>query len=163
MPRWEDISDIDKFNQSYDIVESGCWMWNKGMEGAYGSFYSREQKKTIRASRFSYIINIGEIPEGLFVLHSCDTPACVNPEHLFLGTQSDNMQDMVSKGRWVIHSGTFSCGSSHRNSIVTEPQVIEMRELYSTGLVNQADLAAYYHLKIQTVSDIIRRASWRHI
>ena len=83
-------------------IVNGCWEWQgKINESGYGSFQEREKgkKKDLRAHRESYRIFIGDIPQGLYVLHKCDNPACCNPDHLFLGTHSDNMQDMLKKGR----------------------------------------------------------------
>lgn len=82
----------------------GCWLWIGGTnDRGYGRFHVTEtdRKQLIYAHRFSFELHRGAIPEGLQVLHECDTPACVNPQHLFAGTRSDNMQDMVSKGRYV--------------------------------------------------------------
>ena len=81
---------------------SGCWLWDAcilPMKGGTerGGFYLNG--RTELAHRASYILPRGPIPAGLFVCHRCDNPICVNPDHLFLGSQSDNMRDMVSKGR----------------------------------------------------------------
>lgn len=83
----------------------GCWLWtgsrsgnNKRPESLYGSFYLGSGKK-IRAHRYSYEISKGSIPEGMLVCHSCDTPLCVNPDHLWLGTSADNNKDCLDKGR----------------------------------------------------------------
>lgn len=82
-------------------AESGCWLWTgsklkrKGRE--YGQI--RVNGKTSKAHAVSYKIHKGEIPKGLWVLHSCDNPSCVNPEHLWLGTAKDNTADMYEKGR----------------------------------------------------------------
>jgi hypothetical protein len=76
-----------------------CWMWNGyRIKGRYGHF-NAGNKKMLLAHRFSWVHFNGDIPEGLYVLHKCDVPYCVNPNHLFLGTQQDNMDDMVRKGR----------------------------------------------------------------
>lgn len=77
--------------------ERGCILWIKGLQHKYGSL--RIGNKSWRAHRYSWTIHNGDIPNGMYVLHRCDTPACVNPEHLFLGTHSENMQDKISKGR----------------------------------------------------------------
>lgn len=81
---------------------SGCWLWMAGTSLAgYGQISSSEatRRKEVYAHRLSWEIHCGPIPEKLFVLHSCDTPLCVNPDHLFLGTHRDNMQDALRKGR----------------------------------------------------------------
>src|SRR6185369_11378251 len=75
-----------------------CWIWTAGTSRGYGQF-SRSHKVKVPAHRVSWVIHNGPIPDGLFVLHRCDRPECVRPDHLFLGTGDDNMADMVSKGR----------------------------------------------------------------
>jgi len=77
---------------------SDCWLWTASLVCGYGSF--RFNGRTHRAHRLSWILQHGAIPSGKHVLHKCDTPACVNPSHLFLGGQLENMRDMVAKGRW---------------------------------------------------------------
>lgn len=78
--------------------EDACWQWlARKHEGGYGDF--RLGGGHVRAHRFSYELAHGAIPKGMFVLHRCDNPGCVNPSHLFLGTFEDNSSDMVSKGR----------------------------------------------------------------
>jgi hypothetical protein len=77
---------------------TGCWLWiNGNAKATYGAY--RDSGKNYRAHRASWLLYCGEIPKGLYVCHKCDTPACVNPKHLFLGTQKDNIHDMIKKGR----------------------------------------------------------------
>lgn len=76
-----------------------CWLWTGAVAGKYGQCRSAPHTK-IPAHRYSYILNVGEIPDGLYVCHRCDVRLCVRPDHLFLGTAKDNAQDMVAKGRW---------------------------------------------------------------
>ena len=75
----------------------GCWLWVGSINHRYGWLVVRGRK--VRAHRFSYELAYGLIPVGLLVLHRCDNPPCVRPDHLFVGTQTDNMQDMLRKGR----------------------------------------------------------------
>lgn len=101
------------------IPWSGCWEW-MGQISRYGKFrLGREQL----AHRASWILHNGDIPEGLHVLHKCDNPSCVNPDHLFLGTHLDNMQDKVSKGRT-----SSLVGELHPNARFTEEQIKHIRE-----------------------------------
>lgn len=104
-------SGINRFGDK-EIIErnscpepnSGCWLW-LGHLNPYG--YGRLGRNRIerQAHRLSFLAHIGPIPDELKVLHKCDIPSCVNPDHLFLGTDEDNMQDMVTKGRNVNPSG----------------------------------------------------------
>jgi HNH endonuclease len=87
------------------IPESGCWLWMGTWDrGGYGKISNREAGKkspvTHKAHRIFYAVMVGEIPDGLFVCHKCDARSCLNPAHLFLGTNQDNINDMYAKGRW---------------------------------------------------------------
>lgn len=92
------INDIDYFNfKTYPEPNTGCFLWNGGLCHGYGT--ACINKKQQLAHRWSWELHRGPIPEGMDVLHKCDTPLCVNPDHLKLGTQKDNAQDMSRKGR----------------------------------------------------------------
>ena len=80
----------------YDVQPNGCWNW-AGANGDYGLKYANGRK--YKAHRWMYEQHVGPIPAGHGVLHKCDNPSCVNQDHLFTGTQADNMQDCISKGR----------------------------------------------------------------
>lgn len=97
-------SPIERFTAKYKVDgRTGCWVWQAALwnEDGYGTLGIKENGKWKRvgAHRFSYEHYKGLIPKGLYVCHTCDNPSCVNPEHLFLGTQTDNMSDCKRKGR----------------------------------------------------------------
>lgn len=88
-------------------TDAGCWEWSGATShGGYGVF--RLNRKNIGAHRISYEHSYGSIPSGLYVCHRCDNPPCVNPEHLYLGTPSENAREMRSKGRYGIHGGKYT-------------------------------------------------------
>ena len=94
---WQNITLISDFPED-------CWLWHKSTDASDRgkiTLERDEQGKQVRisATRFSYILFVGPIPEDLYCLHTCDTPRCCNPHHLFLGTPKDNVQDMMQKGR----------------------------------------------------------------
>ena len=93
---------------------NGCWNWTGYLDrcgrGSFSIGSRSENAKRIRASRMSWVLTFGEIPTGMFVCHTCDQPACVRPDHLFLGTQKDNMQDAAAKKR--LHN-RFNSNKTH--------------------------------------------------
>lgn len=92
------ITELDVARFWTKVNDTGyCWEWKRGKKGGYGLF--KINGKDIIASRMAYILIYGKIPDNLQVLHKCDNPCCVNPDHLFTGTHYDNMIDMMRKGR----------------------------------------------------------------
>jgi len=93
---------------------TGCHLWVGGSYGAYGKFGLGERGRAMLAHRFSWERRNGPVAEGLCVLHKCDTPACVNPAHLFLGTRTDNSEDKMAKGRYRSANGSKThCKRGH--------------------------------------------------
>lgn len=96
---------IKKFEKYVDVKEEGCWEWKGGTNGSnYGSVTIDGDHIPKSAHRKSYELFVDDIPEGLFVCHHCDNPPCIRPDHLFVGTQKDNLQDASEKGRLNISS-----------------------------------------------------------
>lgn len=86
--------------ERYAERTDGCWLWTGALNNmGYGQFYVRARRGNVLAHRWSYEHHNGPIGDGLFVMHSCDTPRCVNPAHLRVGTHQDNVDDMTAKGR----------------------------------------------------------------
>lgn len=97
--RWPEPNIIEYMRNNYiPVTESGCWLWTGQLMRGYGAIKLRKGG-VMSAHRFFYMDLVGAIPPGALVCHKCDTPSCVNPNHLFLGTASDNMTDMLRKGR----------------------------------------------------------------
>lgn len=127
-----------------------CWKWNGTIDhSGYGVLAVRG--KRLAAHRLSWIFAHGEIPSGMVICHRCDTPPCVNPSHLFLGTLSDNTQDMIRKGRNF--NGTTK---------LTPEQVVEIRSPQSITR-RLADVASDYGVHYMTIFNIRHRISWKAI
>lgn len=152
-----DITLQKRFEDKYlPVTESGCWLWLANVdEDGYGKIKVHSQQA--RAHRVSYELHVGLIPPGLFVLHSCDTPACVNPSHLFLGTNTDNMRDRENKKR-----GNHAVGETHGSARLMPDAVLTIRARLALGETQQA-IADDYGLARQTVGNIKTRKIWRHI
>ena len=132
---------------------SGCWEWRGGRLRGYGSFTVK--RKPVRAHRFSYELHIGPIPEGMCVLHHCDNPPCVNPAHLFVGTNADNVADMVAKGRQAGPKG-----ERNPNSKLNANDVLAIR---SAAGFYQRELAKKYGVSRSLINMILHRKRWAHI
>ncbi len=141
---------------------SGCWLWDGAVDttghgyGTLGFHKPSGKWGTEKAHRVSWMVYRGEIPEGLWVLHRCDNRVCVNPDHLFLGTRSDNMQDCSKKGRC---KNIFPRGGRHFKAKITEEDVRAIR----TTDARIGDIAARYGMTKRNVYDIRSGATWRHV
>ena len=143
----------DRFWERVD-KGSDCWLWTgKINKDGYGQL-SVVGGQTVRAHRVSWEIHNGTIPNGLQCLHHCDTPACVNPAHLFLGTTQDNTADKIAKDRGARGAATLV---TH----LTPEDIQSIRQRYTPG--NGAILAKEYRVVRQTILNIIQRQTWKHI
>lgn len=132
--------------------KSGCLIWT-GTIGA-GGYGSIKIGKNIKAHRASWIAHKGEIPKGMMVLHKCDTPACINPDHLFIGTQLDNMRDALAKGR-----NADTRGTKNGRAKLTEAQIADIRQSEETAVAT----AAKYGVSSSLISQIRLGQCWRHL
>ena len=137
-----------------------CWEWTGPLDSrGYGvarSVRSGGNRGPARAHRVVYEALDGEIPEGKLLMHSCDNPRCVNPEHLTPGTDAENLADMRRKGR-------SARGEKHRAAKMTEAQVMEARRKYATGQYTIAALAAEYGLTSGPAYQMLRGITWKHL
>lgn len=145
-----DAKDLKRFESKYTIEENGCWVWNKTGKNKYGMFWLKGKKRS--AHRSSYEHYKETIDNGLFVLHTCDEPACVNPNHLFLGKHLDNMKDMLSKGRQA---------KGHRNHHckLSEDEVLEVLNMEGS----YEDIGHKFNVNRATVGYIKTGKLWSHI
>lgn len=148
---------LERFESQFiRIPESGCWVWtgsNKNKFG-HGAFKLGNRKsKVLYAHRMAWELYVGPIPLGLMVLHRCDCPCCVNPHHLFLGTHSDNMNDMVSKGRNIK-------GSSSPQAKINESIALKIKSMRGTPT---KEIAFIFGISRQSVADIIYGRTWKHV
>lgn len=147
------MDDAERFWVRVNKTE-GCWEWTRGTSDGYGKFILNG--KSVSAHRLSYVwhhpltIDLWEHRE-ICVCHTCDNRKCVNPAHLFIGTNADNTKDMMMKGRRV------------GNVKLTEAQVREIREKYANCYISYQQLALEYGVNYHNIYFIITRRLWKHI
>ena len=142
--------------QSTPMPSVGCWDWQGGQldRDGYGEF-SYGSGSAMRAHRASYLIHVGEIPDGLLVRHTCDRRICVMPSHLIVGTNDDNMRDMVERER-------ARRGEGHHNSKMSEDSVREVRALFAAGGTKKG-LGRQFGVSDHTIHQIVTGVTWSHV
>lgn len=161
-----DRHDTDQVARFWSKVEKTdtCWLWRSSAETKhYGQFSIG--RTPYSAHRFAYELTYGPIPEGLDVCHRCDVRACVNPEHLFLGTALDNSRDMVEKGRSMRgRPGTARpCrGVNHPLHKLTEADVKQIRTEQAAG-VGPSEIARRFNVTRTLIVAIVKRRTWAHV
>ena len=165
--------DVTRFWSKVDRSQGkdACWLWLAGRDTCgYGFFWF---KGTHHAQRIAWELTNGAIPDGMLVCHHCDNPGCVNPAHLWLGTQKDNMRDMLRKGRGnkasgerngrYTHPARSARGERSGRAKLTEEIVCESRRRYINGEINISKLAREHGVNRDTMADAIKGKTWKHI
>ena len=154
---------LKRFWQKVNINEvDSCWIWiaARNRQG-YGEFFVNG--KLMRAHRVSWMIMRGNIPSGLFCCHHCDNPPCVNPKHLFLGTQNDNMVDAIKKERNNLSGIIGRKGEKNRQAKLTERDVLLIRDLYKNADYTKYKLSNIFSVSTQQIHWIVTNRRWTHI
>lgn len=134
---------------------SECWNWGASFNNMGYGVFGVGGKITALAHRIAWTLHNGEIPNGLFVLHKCDNPACCNPDHLFLGTQKQNLADCASKGR-------TTRGERNPMAKLTEAKVMEAIRLSDLG-ISQREIGVGLGVSRSQIGMIVHGQRWNHI
>jgi hypothetical protein len=146
---------LENFISMICFGASECWYWRGAQDhSGYGYVAAKEN----RAHRLSWVLFKGEIPEGMKVLHKCDNPFCVNSDHLFLGTQKENVHDMIQKGR---HRMRGPKGELNGASKMTAESVEKMRRLRQETSASFRSLASEFGVSTMTACRICNNQLWR--
>lgn len=141
-----------------------CWLWaGYVMPNGYGQV--RREGKAYLCHRWAWKITYGHLPDNKVVAHVCDVRNCVNPDHLWLGTQEDNLLDMYRKGRAIPFAGIRpdNRGERQGRATLTDKQVLEIRNLAVTSSLSHQAIANLYGVRRQTVSRVLAGDTWSHL
>jgi len=150
-----------------------CWLWT-GVVNKTGYGRVGFQGKLYIAHRIALELTIGPLPDGLFACHTCDTPLCCNPRHLWAGTPAQNTREAIEKGRWGgAHRGAAHHSHVHPEAVprgeqcpqarLTDDAVREIRRLYAAGGTTHAALAARFGVQPHAIGKVVRRERWKHV
>lgn len=156
----------EQFWANVDKTPTGCWLWRGGRKHAKPSRYAiaTVNGKTAGVHRIAYELAKGEIPPKRLVMHSCDTPLCINPDHLGPGTPKDNMQDMSRKGRSVrgtTRPGTGPAGQRNSHAVLTPEIVATIRADRAVTGLSIYKLAEKYGIGKSQAYNIISGSQWK--
>lgn len=148
--------DLVRFWDKVDVRGGNdCWEWQAScFRGGHGQFGLGQRK--VGAHRFAYTQVFGGIPAGMHICHTCDNRKCLNPNHLFAGSNADNMADRNKKGR-------AARGPQNGRAKLTEADVISIRDGYATGLASHRSLAREYGVGHRTIGSVVNKKHWTHI
>jgi hypothetical protein len=152
---------VDRFNKKID--KSGeCWNWTACLSKGYGAFSIGRKMNNVRANRYAFYLANGFIDDDKFVCHTCDNPLCVNPDHLYLGTPKDNVNDREKRGRGFLSNNYVDYrGEKMGGAKLTWIKVAEIRKLYTTQKITQQELADKFGVGHSIISDIITFKKWK--
>lgn len=149
-------NEVERFHKKYEKQENGCWIWTGGTRPNHRrTLYGRhhlDNGSAEGAHRFSYILVNGPIPSGIYICHKCDTPLCVNPDHLFASDHAGNMRDMVQKNRSYRGRGELKRGRAK----LTDQQAQEIRDMN----LSHSKIAEIFGVSQTTISRIKRKESY---
>lgn len=144
------------------VKTNDCWLWiGSHQSDGYGTYWDSEQGKVVLAHRYIWTEYNGIIPGGMNILHKCDVPPCVRPDHLFMGTQGDNIIDMYNKGRG--NREHINMGSRNGGAKITPDIVKIIRQLYSAGGISQQAIANLFGLSQSHIGTIVRGEHWASV
>lgn len=138
------------------LMPEGCWEWS-GPRSDKGYGLTKYRMRQVRAHRLTWELLFGPIPDGMRVCHTCDNPPCCRPNHLFLGTDADNVHDAQAKGR----RKSRQINVIRPNAKLTSDQVAQIRARYLVGADRQVDLAAEFGVSQSIISRVVRGVYWR--
>lgn len=152
---------LEKFTSLYEQIPfSGCWIWVGSVTNLGYGRYSEDGKRRL-AHRVSYEFFKKQKADGLNICHKCDTPSCVNPDHLFAGTQAENLADMRSKNRHK--NPPIVRGERHHEGKLMERDVAEIKASYSGRRGEKAALARKYNVSYGLIRHILLGMKWKHV
>lgn len=152
-----------RFHRKYRVMPSGCWHWTDAPD-RYGYGRLQIKKRAVKAHRISYALHNGDLPADRLVCHSCDNPICVNPAHLFLGTDFDNRQDAKVKGRIPAKPGAPNPGETNGRAKLTDAIVRDLLDRHGRSEIKSAAAEARaLGVNPCIVQGILRGTKWKHI